>query len=387
MLRAIVIDDESLIIRGMKTMIQRSESGIEVAGTAEDGLTGLQLIRDLEPDIVFADISMPVMSGLQLIEICRREGNQVPFVILSGYKEFEYAKKAVQLDVLEYLVKPLNPVEFKEFLKKTAEELNRQRAKQLKERMGAMLYSDREPQEALPGWMREMRFTLWNLCPGNVSHLRTNAGELTDREEKSALKEMVKDRFGQQAYLLESRYPNEYFLAIRQENENAMDPAREFYRSCEERFAPKGFTMALGGENLTLEDFPGTLSSMEKLLRSGPGLHLGEDSNDSLEAVAEYLSRHFTEKIVLQDVAEKFGFNFTYFSYLFKKVYSQSPSEYITGLRMEYAKQLLVGDEEISVKEAALTAGYSDPLYFSRIFKNMTGVTPSEYRKQERKET
>ena len=119
MLRVVIVDDEPVLVRSLQTMIERADCDIQVVGSANDGATGLEVIRNMLPDLVFVDISMPVVDGLQLIETLRQEDNDVPVVILSGYKEFEYAKRAVTLDVVDYLVKPINPIEFKSFLEKT----------------------------------------------------------------------------------------------------------------------------------------------------------------------------------------------------------------------------------------------------------------------------
>ena len=99
MLRVVIVDDEPVLVRSLQTMIERSDCDMEVVGAANDGINGLAMIRERMPDLVFVDISMPVMDGLQLITHLRQENNDVSVVILSGYKEFDYAKRAVALDV------------------------------------------------------------------------------------------------------------------------------------------------------------------------------------------------------------------------------------------------------------------------------------------------
>ena len=107
-----------------------------------------------------------------------------------------------------------------------------------------------------------------------------------------------------------------------------------------------------------------------------------KSSRAIIDTVATYLTIHAAEKISLQAVAEEFGFNYTYLSYLFKKTLGKSPSEYLTQCRIDQAKRLLTQSEEHSIKEISNAVGYDDPYYFSRIFKATTGLSPSEYRKQ-----
>ena len=90
MLRVVIVDDEPVLVRSLQTMIERSDCDMEVVGAANDGINGLAMIRERMPDLVFVDISMPVMDGLQLITHLRQENNDVSVVILSGYKEFDW---------------------------------------------------------------------------------------------------------------------------------------------------------------------------------------------------------------------------------------------------------------------------------------------------------
>ena len=135
------------------------------------------------------------------------------------------------------------------------------------------------------------------------------------------------------------------------------------------------------------EDYAALASQADaRLLEGGTdqAFRLNDKSSRAIiGSVAEYLETHAVEHISLQSVAEEFGFNYTYLSYLFKKNMGRSPSEYLTACRIERAKELLRREREYSVKEVAALAGYDDPYYFSRIFKNNTGLSPSEYRRAE----
>ncbi len=105
MLNIVIADDESGIIDLCKVLIEYPNA--RVVGEAHNGVELLKKIEELHPNTVITDISMPGMTGIELIETVRDQYPDINFVIMSGFTEFEYAQKALQLGVREYLVKPL----------------------------------------------------------------------------------------------------------------------------------------------------------------------------------------------------------------------------------------------------------------------------------------
>ena len=108
MLKVLIIDDEAIIRRGLREIIDWREMGFEVVGEAGDGEIGLALIQSEQPDIVATDIRMPFMDGLQMIEHSCLEGLKTRFLILSGYDEFDYARKAMKNGVKHFFLKPVD---------------------------------------------------------------------------------------------------------------------------------------------------------------------------------------------------------------------------------------------------------------------------------------
>jgi len=108
MFRLLIADDEDLVRRGLAALIQREAPEISVVGVAADGIEALRLAEELRPDIVCTDIRMPGLSGLDLIERLRAARPGLRSVILSGYGDFGYARRAIGLGVAEYLLKPVD---------------------------------------------------------------------------------------------------------------------------------------------------------------------------------------------------------------------------------------------------------------------------------------
>ncbi|EGN39025.1 two-component system, response regulator YesN [Lachnospiraceae bacterium 3_1_57FAA_CT1] len=112
MLRILFVDDEPFILQGLSVLIDWEKEGFEIAGTAANGLEAIRFLKNNEVDLILADIRMPAMSGLELLEKLRTEGiSNAYFIILSGYSDFEYARKALQYGCMDYILKPVRKTE------------------------------------------------------------------------------------------------------------------------------------------------------------------------------------------------------------------------------------------------------------------------------------
>ncbi|UJF34511.1 response regulator [Paenibacillus hexagrammi] len=126
MLKAIVCDDEYIVLQGLQAMIDWAGFGIELVGTAGDGHAALALFRNTRPDIVFTDIRMPGMDGLELIYKILNEAPETYCIVFSGFNEFEYVKKAIQLGVADYLEKPVTVPSIEKSLQKVLDRIRQQ---------------------------------------------------------------------------------------------------------------------------------------------------------------------------------------------------------------------------------------------------------------------
>lgn len=106
MYKLLIVDDEPLVQVGIKSMLDWASLGIEIIGTAANGEAALKIIEEQMPDIVITDIKMPILSGLELVRICRERFGSLPaFLILTSYEDFAMAKQAIAYHVTDYLVK------------------------------------------------------------------------------------------------------------------------------------------------------------------------------------------------------------------------------------------------------------------------------------------
>lgn len=130
MIKLFIADDEPEVIEGISTLVDWRGNGIEIIGFATNGEEALEKIRELCPDIVLIDIKMPKLDGLQVIENAKKEGYIFESVILSGYDDFYFAQKALELRSLNYLLKPCRPKEVLDAVLKAKNVLEKEREKE-----------------------------------------------------------------------------------------------------------------------------------------------------------------------------------------------------------------------------------------------------------------
>ena len=108
MYRILLVDDETDVRESIARMIDWDTQGFSLCGCAAGSLEALEMADELLPDVVMTDICMPYIDGLELIRRLRKVHPAMQFVIVSGYDDFSYAQQAVQLHVMDYLLKPLS---------------------------------------------------------------------------------------------------------------------------------------------------------------------------------------------------------------------------------------------------------------------------------------
>lgn len=127
MYRVMVVDDEEFVRDLIVKDLGKAALDIQVAAVASDGKEALAQALALKPDIVITDISMPFMDGLELIGELQKAGIQCKTAIISGYDEFDYARRAISLGVKDYLLKPFLPKDLEQVVRKMIQELDSQR--------------------------------------------------------------------------------------------------------------------------------------------------------------------------------------------------------------------------------------------------------------------
>lgn len=245
MYRIVIVEDEAPIRRNLKNKIEECNLTFEVVEVFRNGEQIIKWLERNDVDVVFTDIKMPIMNGLELSKKIYETYRDIFVVIISGYNNFEYAREAIKYRVTDYLCKPVDLLELKSLLK-----------------------------------------------------------ELKDKIDK---------------------------------RDSTLSP-----------------------------------STQESVYSKSLG--------DLQETLVTYIKENFKDHITTDLLAEKFDCTEDNINRLLKKSIGSSLRKYIIQLRVSEAKKILRSCDDLDIQTVGDIVGYSDPYYFSRIFKKYTTLTPSAYR-------
>ncbi|MBF0934602.1 MAG: response regulator, partial [Abiotrophia defectiva] len=144
-LSVMIVDDEYMIVKGLERLIRWEELGLQLAGTAGNGQEALDIMSRQAVDIVITDVNMPNVTGIDFISQAKELGQDFAFIFVSGYQEFEYVKRGMELGAKNYLLKPIDKVELHRVLSQVAQEIRDKRTL-------AQVLSDHE-QAQLSTWL------------------------------------------------------------------------------------------------------------------------------------------------------------------------------------------------------------------------------------------
>lgn len=143
MYKVIIADDENKTCQLIQMLGDWERFQIEIAAICTDGEEAYKAILEHRPDIVITDIRMPIYDGLQLIEKTKNSGIETAFIIISGYRHFEYAQNALRFGIVDYLLKPIDRQQLNEVLEKTCLQLEKkENSRQLNDRARQIVEND-----------------------------------------------------------------------------------------------------------------------------------------------------------------------------------------------------------------------------------------------------
>ena len=140
-----LVDDEPEIREGMKEIVDWEACGFRLVAEADNGLDALQLAEQTRPDLVVTDVRMHFMDGLEMVERMRAFLPMTQFVVVSGYDEFEYTRKSIQIKIADYVLKPISAAEFTRVLERAKRALDEEHAKRNSVQVMNRIFSDSLP--------------------------------------------------------------------------------------------------------------------------------------------------------------------------------------------------------------------------------------------------
>ncbi len=424
MYRLLIVDDEPLVQIGLKTMINKNYSGtVDVVGTASNGKEAWDLISIDPPDIVIADIRMPVMTGLELLQRSHNKYGNVPaFIMLTAYEEFEMVRAALLGEAVDYLVKiELNPKTLEEAINKAIlridetssqksspkESLQRSPLEDLRQKFMLRLFNHQITDEtALLSEAKELSLSFdynrYIVVYGEISNALQSpegdsvasdaidvysssigmAKEIISRHAPCQVVSIDLRHFAVIFFFTEEKPIAEIMDLITEALENARTMINSYFKSTltfgigSAVFAPMDISISF--EEAKTAQGRADSSQPVWLFSHIVGSNRRSGKDKLILTIQEYIDENLNGKLQLAEVAEVFGLSPAYLSVLFKKSTETGFSEYVNAKKIDKAKQMLLSGD-MKIYEVADALGFESAYYFSKVFKKVDGHSPREY--------
>lgn len=174
MIKVLIVEDKPPILWSIKQKVLQFSTDISVIGEAFNGTEALEIINKNIPDIIITDIRMPVMDGLSLIKAVNAMNTDCKFIIISGYDEFEYARQAIKLGAVDYLLKPVSQESVNNILDTLTREIKDKQNEEQKNLINNLLLKDVNLSTLNNHFCEYDHYYLLILCGGSYSHAHLN---------------------------------------------------------------------------------------------------------------------------------------------------------------------------------------------------------------------
>lgn len=400
MYKVLIADDEDIICRGLVSMVSACE-GMEVVAVAEDGEIALEKARECLPDLLIVDINMPFLNGLEFIGEVKGFLSDAAIIIVTGYENFEFVQKALQLGVTDYVLKPVMEDAFFDALKKATDMLdNRDSSRNYIHWMEGQMERNRDKMvdDLFDGWLRgrmgeeevekQMGYLKINMpVPYRVAimHIYRNyergcGGNTEGVPPYDKCCEIVKKCFapyteticfqteeGALAVITDS-FIEEKWDRVERELVSALDA---------DLCAKMEYTWERGDH---VFDFPAVFSRAMRMYKES--VHY----SDTVRRTIEIINKQWGDSsLSLLSVADLLFVSAPYLSKLFRRETGENFAAYLTRKRISEAKTMLK-NTNMKMYEIAQKTGYTSQHYFSNAFKKHMEMSPVDYRKTFRKE-
>ncbi|WP_341357392.1 response regulator [Rossellomorea sp. y25] len=381
-MKALIVDDERNVRNVIRQLGEWERLGITTVLEAANGLEALGIIQAEQPDIIFTDIKMPKMTGMELIEEINKLSYKSKIVLITGYDDYTFMRKAIQLNSFDYLLKPIDDDAFDAVLRKVVEAVKQEAAE------------DTEQEEILEEAMRlRANQVITSVCSGEEIEEDLPVPLLPDEGMDMTLLSFYRThRAGTYTAALseelQTRNIGNAFTYLNEENLCIVFTANDQWVYVEEWISEHiSLPIRLVQERLNSlerihEVFQGLMGDLEqnqcRTIRRPDEL----ESAKRIQEIVSYVETYYMEDISLEKLSKMFFLTREHISRTFKKETGLTLSKYVMKLRIDQAKSWLQETEE-TIYSISTMLGYQDEKYFSKLFKKVTGMTPFEYRLME----
>ena len=423
MYKVLLVDDEYMITEGLKRLIPFDKWDMEVVATANHADDALDYVQEHPVDIVISDVNMPDKTGLEMIGEMKDLLPDAYYILLSGYQEFDYVKKAMNLNVVDYLVKPVDKVELGHLLEKIVTQLREKvqepetLSQQLdeeafkahltqKENWWIGLSKEKQGDFVIPYYVlgqdwqiviAAQKFDGLLVMPFELPY-QANFEKWKFDVEKALFYGTVNL---DQSESLFSYYEPIYRVIIQGNLQQIIEelnllekivlentPRVSITKQLFTQFVMDVFHLFehLKADDMTdivkrihaITNFEDLVAYTKETLTSFFGQYR---MNENVVSVLEVIGRDYKKELSLKDISKDLFINPVYLGQLIKKETNSTFAELLNKQRIKAAQQLLLSTND-SIEDICYTVGYSNVGYFYKVFRKLCGKSPKAYRKQ-----
>lgn len=423
MYKVLLVDDEYMITEGLKRLIPFDKWDMEVVATANHADDALDYVREHPVDIVISDVNMPDKTGLEMIGEMKELLPNAYYILLSGYQEFDYVKKAMNLNVVDYLVKPVDKVELERLLEKIASQLgekshepeilNQQLDEEAfkthlsqKENWWIGLSKEKQGNFVIPyyvlgqDWqivLADQEFEGLLVMPFEAPY-QINFEKWKRDVEKTLFYGSVNL---DQSESLFSYYEPIYRVIIQGNLQQIIEELTLLEKIVLENTPRVSITKQLFTqfvmdvfhlfEHLKADDMTDIVKNIHAITTFEDLVAYTKETltsffgqyrmNENVVSVLEVIGRDYQKELSLKDISKDLFINPVYLGQLIKKETNSTFAELLNKQRIKAAQQLLLSTND-SIEDICYTVGYSNVGYFYKVFRKLCGKSPKAYRKQ-----
>ncbi|MFS9241701.1 response regulator [Streptococcus infantis] len=423
MYKVLLVDDEYMITEGLKRLIPFDKWDMEVVATANHADDALDYVREHPVDIVISDVNMPDKTGLEMIGEMKELLPNAYYILLSGYQEFDYVKKAMNLNVVDYLVKPVDKVELERLLEKIASQLGEKSnepeilSQQLdeeafkthlsqKENWWIGLSKEKQGNFVIPyyvlgqDWqivLADQEFEGLLVMPFEAPY-QINFEKWKRDVEKTLFYGSVNL---DQSESLFSYYEPIYRVIIQGNLQQIIEELTLLEKIVLENTPRVSITKQLFTqfvmdvfhlfEHLKADDMTDIVKNIHAITTFEDLVAYTKETltsffgqyrmNENVVSVLEVIGRDYQKELSLKDISKDLFINPVYLGQLIKKETNSTFAELLNKQRIKAAQQLLLSTND-SIEDICYTVGYSNVGYFYKVFRKLCGKSPKAYRKQ-----
>ncbi len=346
MWRTVIVDDEPWALEGLAEVIDWRAAGFSIEGRFTDPQEAFAFLCENQPDVVFTDIRMPEISGVELISMARQRGIGCKFVLISAYEDFKAAQQAILLDVCGYVLKPYDQ-----------EEINK---------VAEIIRKHLEKENGVPqlDWQDSPELTLEKAAAWERELRHFSGGFLCLHEEQGRRPEPLE---GGRLLSLPVKGAGSGFLVL----SNDARAARALFLDGADS-AGWGVSQAHAPAD---EGIPAMLREAWYSLQC----RFHYSVRELVGEIQLYLCENMGKDLILGQIAQHYHFSEPYFCVLFKRGAGVPVMRFIQLVRINYAAYLIRTTDN-RLQDISEQVGFNNYSYFGKLFKKYQGVTPESCR-------